>query len=335
MKDGKVELLAINGISNNGKVDVIRATPIGIMEYSTGGSCNVSRFLPTHAIKVSSFIIDQRGQQAINTNFILSHDLVFCEIADANSHSRALDKAQNLYLKINKQIPWINKPHKVLNTRRDKVPELLAKIDGVIAPRTLNLNVNSVDNFQSSVESNNFSLPVLLRPSGSHGGKNLILIENFTDLDDVDLSLYDDAFVTEFVDYKSENIYTKYRFAVVAGEPILRHVIFHDHWIIHSGSRAFMEQHPEFQQKEARIIESFEEDLKLDVADAIHRIYEKIGLDYFGIDCAIKDGQIIIFEVNANMNILNDNQPKPNIWEKQVDKIIEKLLNKLIAAKVK
>ncbi|HCW93833.1 MAG TPA: hypothetical protein DHM44_09145, partial [Flexistipes sinusarabici] len=52
------------------------------------------------------------------------------------------------------------------------------------------------------------------------------------------------------------------------------------------------------------------------------KIYERISLDYFGIDCSIND-TINIFEVNANMNILYNNLEKPNIFEYQIEKIKE------------
>ena len=45
---------------------------------------------------------------------------------------------------------------------------------------------------------------------------------------------------------------------------------------------------------------------------ALAQIRERIGLDYFGIDCAIdRDGNIVVFEVNASMLMHNDNPDFP------------------------
>ena len=47
----------------------------------------------------------------------------------------------------------------------------------------------------------------------------------------------------------------------------------------------------------------------------IDAIYDRIGLDYFGIDCAVRsDGSLVIFEVNANMDILVDIKLQPDLW---------------------
>jgi glutathione synthase/RimK-type ligase-like ATP-grasp enzyme len=37
-------------------------------------------------------------------------------------------------------------------------------------------------------------------------------------------------------------------------------------------------------------------------------VRERIGLDYFGIDCGLDaDGQLVVFEVNASMLVHDDN----------------------------
>lgn len=91
-----------------------------------------------------------------------------------------------------------------------------------------------------------------------------------------------------------------------------------------------MADHPDLQEREARILQEFDRDLKVSTRDAIKQIHSKIGLDYFGIDFTISGGRLIIFEVNANMNILNNNQPAPNIWDKPIDDIRQSILHRLI-----
>ncbi|MBT8146685.1 MAG: hypothetical protein KJN90_07510, partial [Gammaproteobacteria bacterium] len=330
MTAGKIDVLFINGIRDNGTVDVIRTNPRGKMVFSTGGSCHVATFVPPERINVHHFAIDCHAHQEVDINYILKHDIVFCEIADPDSHSAALKKARYLFDTLHDKIPWINDPHQLLITRREKVPELLSGIEGIVAPRTLRIKPGSIPDLKSAIETNRLSLPVLLRPAGSHGGENLVLIEHFDDLNSLDVAKYSEAFITEFFDFGSNGIYSKYRFAVVAGEPLLRHVLSNDQWMVHSEARAFTASKPELREAEAEIIKHFDQGLKLEVQDRIRQIHERIGLDYFGIDCAIKDGKLILFEVNANMNILNNNQPVPNIWEEAIDTIRNKIMNKLI-----
>ena len=40
-------------------------------------------------------------------------------------------------------------------------------------------------------------------------------------------------------------------------------------------------------------------------------IYRRIGLDIFGVDCAIKDDKVYLFEANACMNFLVDSGEGP------------------------
>jgi len=39
--------------------------------------------------------------------------------------------------------------------------------------------------------------------------------------------------------------------------------------------------------------------------DALLALAEIVGLDYFGVDCALLDGKVLIFEANANMLVQN------------------------------
>ena len=330
-----INLLVLNGVADVGMVNVVKADSMGKISFDTGGSCNMAMYLPRESIDVNHFIIDQHQEQDVNEKLLWSQDVVLCEISDPDSHAMALSKARSLYNVVQEKVPWINNPHKVLNTKREIVPQLLSDVDGVIAPRTLRIKPDSIEDIRSAIKANEFSLPVLLRPTGSHGGKGLVLIKTLADLESIDITQYAQAFITEFVDYSQRGLYCKYRFAVVAGEPLLRHVLFYDQWMIHSEARVFTASRPDLQKAEAEALANFEEDLKPRVQGVIREIYEKIGLDYFGIDCAIKDDRLILFEVNANMNILNNNQPLPNIWEQAIDRILTRLIDKLILVRAK
>ena len=62
----------------------------------------------------------------------------------------------------------------------------------------------------------------------------------------------------------------------------------------------------------------------------IYQISKKLKLDYYGIDCSINaQGEILAFEINANMNILINPAQAPNIWETPIA-AIKDAINKLI-----
>lgn len=330
MPENRLRVLIVNGIRNDGSVDGVRANQFGQFSFQNSGSAHVSSFLPRELIDVHHFTIDHHHRQQINLRHVLNHDLVFCEIAEPDSHSIALHKATELHDAVQGRIPWINDPHRIPETRRDRIPDLLAGIDGVIAPRTLRLKLASASDLETVLGKNAFPLPALLRPCGSHGGENLLLLESLEQIRSIDCSIYRQAFLTRFYDCGQAGIYSKYRFAVVAGEPLLRHVMYLDHWNIHTGARAFMADRPDLQRAEQLIVDRFEEDLKVRIRDRIAKIHERVGLDYFGIDCTVWQDQLVLFEVNANMNILLNNQPLPNIFERLIEQILGRIMNNLI-----
>lgn len=335
MTSDKIDLLSINGIRDDGSLDDIRADSKGRVLFSSAGSCNFCNYLPNERVNVNQFVLDHLDNQQIDGGFISKHKLIVSEISDPDSHSRALIKAKKLFDIFHDKIPWINNPHRVTRTGRDKVPELLSGIDNVVAPGTIRASVTKKSEFKSAMDASALSLPVLIRPVGSHYGKNLVLITDYDDLDNLNLADYQDAYITEFVDCSNNGIYSKYRFAVVAGDPLLRHVLFKDHWMVHADSRAFTADKPEYRKVEADTLASFENELKLEVRETIDEIYQRIGLDYFGIDCALQDGKLVLFEVNANMNILKNTEPLPNIWEGAIDKILNRIMDELVIARAK
>ena len=52
---------------------------------------------------------------------------------------------------------------------------------------------------------------------------------------------------------------------------------------------------------------AFDIELAPKIAKSVKEIHRRLKLDYFGIDCHIdSDGNTLLFEVNANMNVLFD-----------------------------
>ncbi|MCB1669714.1 MAG: hypothetical protein R3F41_14430 [Gammaproteobacteria bacterium] len=334
MAQEKLDILFINGVRDSGTVDVVRGTAAGRLIFSTAGSCHVSSFLAPERINVSHFALDHLRQQQIDTRHLLRHDLVFCEIADPDSHTMALNKACRLHGLVQDRLPWVNDPHRIPGTGREKIPGLLADIEGITVPRVIRVKPRSIADLEAAIEAGGLKLPVLIRPTGSHGGQSLVLIKTTHDLQHLLLARFHEAFISEFVDTSENGIYAKYRIAVINGEAFIRHVIFSNHWIVHSESRTFMSEHPEFQDREAQLLDSFDARIKPQIASAIAHVHERIGLDYFGIDCAFSDGRLTLFEVNANMNILNNNQPLPNIWQQPIRHMQDCILENLILGRI-
>ena len=95
-----------------------------------------------------------------------------------------------------------------------------------------------------------------------------------------------------------------------------------------------MEKNKKYQRQEVNILKSFNSKIKPKIQGVIDEVYQKLELDYFGIDCTIdKNFNILLFESNANMNILvNNAKTSNNIWTKQIN-TIQKAIIKMILEK--
>ena len=112
----------------------------------------------------------------------------------------------------------------------------------------------------------------------------------------------DEFYISRFVDYRGEDgLFRKYRIVLIEGRPFICHMAISSHWMIHY-LNAGMTESAEKRAEEARFMANFDEEFALRHADAFRAIYERMGLDYLGIDCGeTADGSLLIFEVDSNM----------------------------------
>ncbi len=121
---------------------------------------------------------------------------------------------------------------------------------------------------------------------------------------------YDGSFfyAIQWVDFKHrDKLYRKSRIAFIGGTPIPRHRIISDDWNIHSQSRKIlMASRDDLRKEEEKFITSpFEQSVSKDAAASLRKVYETLGLDYFGVDCSVQeDGSLLIFEINAAFNTM-------------------------------
>ncbi len=63
---------------------------------------------------------------------------------------------------------------------------------------------------------------------------------------------------------------------------------------------------------------------------AFREIHSRVGLEYFGLDCNVRpNGDLLIFEANANMNILHNPYPEMNERIMMIHRKIQTLLARL------
>jgi len=234
-------------------------------------------------------------------------DLVVNLISDADQAEAVLPAAARLVAKLGK--PVVNDPGKISRTTRDAVAALLPGIPGCRIPKILRLDAGADVSVAALESLLPFPFPVLARPAGTHGGDDFEKIE---DLDALSLFLKcrpgDDHYVIEYVAYASpDGHFRKYRFIFVGHEILPYHLAIGNDWKVHHASTDMANQ-PWMQREEAAFLADPAAVFAPANYAALRAVRERIGLDYFGIDCALDDrGDVLVFEVNASMLVHDDN----------------------------
>lgn len=237
-------------------------------------------------------------------------------MADPDIYEGALRKAASIAAAIGR--PTFNPPQAVLGSGRDEVARRLAEIPGVLAPRTLRQRVLGTELTQALVEAG-MTYPLLVRRAGMHGGQTLIKVDDEAALLAVQRTIRPPVYLSQFVDFAdADGLYRKHRIVMVGGRPFLRHMIVGTGWKLHSDCRI-----PNYGIEEREAFARFHSETLPRIGNRLTAIYETLGLDFFGIDCALRpDGSLLVFEANACMDIFdNSTIPPPNMWEAPIETI--------------
>jgi tetratricopeptide (TPR) repeat protein len=232
-------------------------------------------------------------------------------ISDADQAEALLPQAARLVDRLGK--PVVNDPRKIGHTTRDAVAALLPGIESCRIPKIVRVDAGADVSVASLAALLSFSFPVLARPAGTHGGEDFEKIDDLGALSQFLVQRRDhDHYVIEYVDYASQDGYfRKYRFIFVGQEILPYHQAILDEWKVHHDSTDMANQ-PWMQREEAAFLADPGSVFTPAHYRALRAIAARIGLDYFGIDCAIDDrGDLLVFEVNASMLVHADNADFP------------------------
>ena len=238
------------------------------------------------------------------------HDVAFCAVNESTENLPILQRLSQLVRRWPR--PVINVPEKIACLSRDGVASLLKGTPDICSPpvgRVGFANLRLVASGKVSVESllPGVALPVLIRPVGSHGGKNLEKIDSpkalATYLKNFE-SHEGDFYVTAFMDYRgADGLFRKYRVVFFEGAPFLCHMALSEQWMIHYINVGMAEDASK-RAEEARAMETFNEDFARRHQRAFATLHERVGLDYFIIDCGeLPDGRLLVFEADIAMVI--------------------------------
>ena len=195
--------------------------------------------------------------------------------------------------------PTLNPPAAVPATRRDRIGALLAGIPGLMAPPTSRLGRAALEDLAATPER-----PILLRPTGTHGGADLTRIERPGEIADYLRRIpAAEHYVSEFRDYRSEDGYfRKYRFAFIDREVFPYHLAIGQDWLVHYWRTPMSEAW--MKREEEAFLADYEAVFPAAAARAVREVARRLDLDCAGMDCALtRDGRVLLFEANASVNL--------------------------------
>ncbi len=233
------------------------------------------------------------------------HDLAFVAVGESDENQtllRALEPAMRRWPR-----PVLNAPERIAHLSREGTWELLKEVPGIAIPRTLRLDRQGL----ARLDGTDIPFPIIARPTDSHAGQGLMKLDTPADIAGyLKEHSADEFYVARFIDYRgADGLFRKYRVALIDGRPFACHMGISTHWMIHY-LNAGMRESAAKRAEEARFMAEFDGDFARRHASAIAALAERVGLEYFGIDCGeTPDGKLLIFEADVAMIVHSMDPP--------------------------
>ena len=247
------------------------------------------------------------------------HDVAIVIASDSEDCRDALRKIERAAARWPR--PLLNPPQLVCNLDRDKLHRLLDGIDGLEIPATIGVSraqllaMSCVGARAAQTSPTDLAFPMIVRPRGSHAGAGLAKIDDRRALARyLDERQEQEFFVSRFVDYSSarrpvsqipDRLHRWPALCLPSGDRrSLGHLV---------SQRRHVGQREQASRRSRSSCARSTSDFAQRHARALAGIAERIGLDYFTVDCAeTKDGSLLIFEAD-NTAIVHDMDP-PDIF---------------------
>ena len=225
---------------------------------------------------------------------IPDHDVAIVAIGESDENRAVLQQLEQLLR--NWPRPVLNRPERIARLSRDNASTLLQSVPGVLMPDSQRIA-------RAALGRTDLPFPIIARPVGSHAGKGLSKLD-----DAAALHAYleehgeREFYVSPFIDYRgADGLFRKYRIVLTDGRPWICHMAISEHWMVHY-LNAGMYDSAAKRDEEARAMARFDDEFARRHATALRGVCERVGLDYFGLDCAeTRDGKLLIFEADVAM----------------------------------
>jgi hypothetical protein len=243
------------------------------------------------------------------------HDIAIVIASDSEECRAALDVIDRVAGRWPR--PLLNAPRLVGNLDRDKLHHLLRGVEGLDIPATICVTRAQLSEVaQSSLSlpdiAAELKFPVIVRPRGSHAGIGLAKVDDVAAINHYLMGRPEqEFFVARFVDYASEDgLFRKYRVVFADGRPYACHMAIADRWDIWY-LNAGMAESAAKRLEEETFMRTFDIGFARRHRTALAGLADRIGLDYFMIDCAENNrGELLIFEADNTAVVHNMDSPE-------------------------
>jgi hypothetical protein len=240
------------------------------------------------------------------------HDLAIMTVSESDLARPLLERLQAIEASWPR--PLINRPSRVLELGRDRLFHVLSDVPGLVIPPTVRIPrdelYQAVSARAQGVELPPTQFPMIVRPVDSHAGIGLGKVDDWDELQAyLETAPSGLLYLSPFVDYRSsDGLYRKLRIAFFGGRPFLCHMAVSEHWMVHYLNAGMAESEAKRAEEQAAM-ETFEQGFASRHAEAFRGLQQRLGLEYFAIDCAeLRDGSLLIFEADVAM-IIHDLDP--------------------------
>ena len=253
------------------------------------------------------------------------HDVCFVAApGDCDENRQHLEYINDCLTELDR--PILNAPERIKQLERDELVKTTAGVPGLCLPETYRVPRSDLirrgeTGTWSLAAFANLGTPFIIRPVGSHAGRNLELLSSFDDISSYLQRCSDEAFfISSFIDYRSDDKqFRKYRVIFVNGEPFPCHMAISEQWKIWY-LNADMHLSHEKRMEERDFMVNFDKGFRARHEQALMDLPKRVGLEYFGIDCAeSRDGKLVVFEAD-NALIVHDMDP-PDLFPYKRDQM--------------
>jgi glutathione synthase/RimK-type ligase-like ATP-grasp enzyme len=261
------------------------------------------------------FLLEESGI-ALSTLYIVpgeplpesipEHDVAIVAASESDANRPVLDEIARLVKNWPK--PVLNHSDQITQLARERLHAVLKPVPSIEMPQTVRIDRASFGEIGAgttplAAHLADGAFPLIARPIDSHAGRGLKKLKDAAAITGYLAERPENGFyVSRYVDYRSpDGLFRKYRVVFVDGRAYACHMAIADQWMLYY-LNAGMSESAAKKAEEERFMTEFDWEFGQRHAAALSAIADRVGLDYFGIDCAqTATGKLLVFEADIAM----------------------------------